>query len=113
MNVTITAYRSDYMDNTTAIERKIINRLLRAALDAGYSVSVFDGEETTLRHSKRIVQIQAALATTGGDILTITGASGEHLGKVYLVYNGDEDLINDHTDNDTIGGLVNHALSSY
>lgn len=113
MNVTITAHRSDYMDNTTTIERKIINRLLRAALDAGYSVSVFDGEETTLRHSKRIVQIQFALATTGEDILTITGPSGEHLGKVYLVYNGDEDVINDHTDNGTIRGLVNHAMSSY
>jgi hypothetical protein len=113
MNVTITAHRSDYMDNTTTIERKIINRLLRAALDAGYSVSVFDGEETTLRNSKRIVQIQAALATTGEDLLTITGRSGEMLGKIFLVYNGDEDVINDHSANDTIRGLVNYALSSY
>jgi len=113
MNVTITAHRTDYLDNTTDIERKIISRLLRAALDAGYCVSVFDGEETTLRNSKRIVEIQMALATTGKDLLTITGRSGEMLGKIFLVYNGDECVINDHSANDTIRGLVSHALSSY
>lgn len=109
MNVVITAIHTDYIENTTATERGIVTRLLRAALANGYTVSVYDGEEWTLRNSKRIVQIMAALATTGEDVLQFRDSEGFSIGKVWLIWGNDEDLISDHSDSDTISSLVRHA----
>jgi hypothetical protein len=107
---------SDYMTHTTAGERKVINRLISATLEAGYSISVYDGEEWTLLYSTSAPRIKEMLATTGEDSLSIRNKIGQRIGQVWLVYGNEENgecVISDHTDNDTIGGLVRFALASY
>ena len=99
-------------DYTTPGERGVATRLVRAALHAGYAVSVYDGEEYTVKRSRRERQILAALATTGEDALVIRDATGERLGVLSLIWGNDpsgEELIADHSDNDAMEALYRAA----
>jgi hypothetical protein len=99
-------------DYTTPGERGVATRLVRAALHAGYAVSVYDGEEYTVKRSRRERQILAALATTGEDALVIRDSAGERLGVLSLIWGNDEtgeELIADHTDNDAMDALYRAA----
>jgi len=98
-----------YYDDTTAGERRVASRLVRAALDAGYSISVNDGEEWTVKRALKAKPVLEALATTGEDTLRIRDADGDSCGTFYLVWGNDEDgseLIADHTDNDACNALA-------
>jgi hypothetical protein len=99
-------------DYTTAGERGVATRLVRAALHAGYTVSVSDGEEWTVKRSDSEAVILPALATTGYDTLRFRNSAGEHIGSAYLVWGNEESgecLIADHTDNDAMEALYQAA----
>jgi hypothetical protein len=53
------------------IEQTIALVTAQALLDAGFLLGVNDGEETTLRHSRSIEAVQAALFTTDEDYLLV------------------------------------------
>ena len=85
---------------------------MRAALNAGYTVSVSDGEEWTVKRSDSEAVILPALATTGYDTLRFRHSAGEHVGSAYLVWGNEESgecLIADHTDNDAMEALYQAA----
>jgi hypothetical protein len=88
----------------TAGEARIARKLIRAALAEGWTISVNDGEETTVSRSSREREILDAMCSTGEDIITIhLPARGKSGGSFYLVYGNDEsgeELIADHTDNE-------------
>jgi hypothetical protein len=99
-------------DYTTAGERGVATRLVRAALHAGYTVSVSDGEEWTVKRSDSEAVILPALATTGYDTLRFRNSAGEHIGSAYLVWGNEESgecLIADHTDTDAMEALYQAA----
>ena len=99
-------------DYTTPGERGVATRLVRAALRAGYTVSVSDGEEWTVKRSDSEAVILPALATTGYDTLRFRNSAGEHIGSAYLVWGNEESgecLIADHTDNDAMEALYQAA----
>lgn len=74
--------------------------IVRRALKAGYSVSVHDSEEWTLKRSRDYDTIMAALGTTGEDTLRLRDSAGEVVGSLYLVWgNGPGELVADCTDN--------------
>lgn len=83
------------------IEWRIARRIVRDALAAGYTISVNDGEETTLECSSSERAIMAALMTTDEDRLLIHRAGeAERFGWVHLVYGNDGyDVVNDYTTN--------------
>jgi hypothetical protein len=98
-------------DYTTPGERGVATRLVRAALNAGLTVSVYDGEEWTVGNSRRERAILAALASTGEDTLRFR-RDGENVGSVYLIWGNDPtggELISDHTDNDAMQALYDAA----
>ena len=86
-------------------EARAACKLVRAALREGWLVSVNDGYETTVTRPARECEILDALATTGEDILTMhLPVSGKRAGSFVLIYGNDEsgeELIADHTDNET------------
>lgn len=99
-------------DYTTSGERGVATRLVRAAIHAGYAVSVYDGEEYTVKRSRRERQILAALASTEEDWLVIRDSAGERLGSLRLIWGNDatgEELIADYTDKPEIEALANAA----
>lgn len=93
-------------------EAVVARRLVRKALEAGYSLSVHDGTETTVRKSTDRMTVLKAMATTGQDYLIVYSAEGIRLGSLMLVYQsgpGDE-LIADYTDNEEMDLLYRQAI---
>ena len=88
------------------IEARIIRTLINRALSRGYSISVYDGEEFTVKRSRDAAEVFAALDTTGQDALVLRDADGRKVGTVSLVYNGDDTVIADHTDNAETADLI-------
>ena len=108
-----------FNDYTTAGERKVVRRLIKAALAAGYAISVDDGEEITVSRASKLKTITDALATTGEDTLQLYAADpsktvGWHgAGRFYLVWGNADDgseLISDFTANDLCENLWKQAL---
>jgi len=101
-----------HKDYTTPGERGVATRLVRAAIHAGYTVSVYDGEEYTVKRSRQERQILEALASTESDVLVIRDSAGERVGDLCLIWGNDEtgeELIADHTDNAATTALYNAA----
>ena len=97
----------------TTGEARAARKLVRAALAEGWSVSVNDGAETTVRRSSREREIIDALCTTGEDVITIhLPVSGKSGGTFWLIYGNDpsgEELISDHSDNENCERLYKAA----
>lgn len=97
----------------TAGEARAARKLIRAALAEGWTVSVNDGEETTVRRSSRESEILDALCTTGEDIVTIhLPVGGKSGGTFWLIYGNDpsgEELFSDYSDNENCERLCKAA----
>ena len=91
------------------IEHRIVSQLLAAALPLGYTASVWDGEEWTLRNSRDPGEILQALATTSDDLISFRDAAGARVGTFWLIYGNDQDLIADHSDNPLTEALYRAA----
>lgn len=84
------------------VERLIARRLIADLLRANYSISVNDGEETTVARSVHAQRIFAAMCTTDEDSLIIyrTVSRTERFGWIKIVYGNDGvDMISDYTTN--------------
>jgi len=91
------------LEYLTAGEARIVRKLVKAILARGLTVSVYDGEETTLARSKDRTVILTAVGTTGSDTLTARNDSGARVASFMLVYGNAEDgseLIADHSAGD-------------
>lgn len=91
------------------IQQKIVNKILSDAFASGYTVSVWDGEEWTVKSSTNRKEILSALATTCDDVLAFRRPDKSLVGKVLLVYGNDYDLITDYTDNEAMVALLSGA----
>ncbi|MES2704813.1 MAG: hypothetical protein V4649_19390 [Bacteroidota bacterium] len=96
------------MEHMRATEKLIAIALLNAILAAGYTVSVNDGEEWTVKQSRDFDTIAAALATTGYDTLKLRKSPTDMscVGSIVLIYGNDCDLLSDWSDNPAIETLV-------
>lgn len=86
------------------LERRIVEQVIDSALQAGYQLSVDDGEEITVRRSVDRGTILAAMFTTDEDRLifhkTDTKPFHGSDGWVFFVYGNDGyDVVNDYTTN--------------
>jgi hypothetical protein len=92
------------------IEHRIVSQLLAAALPLGYTVSVWDGEEWTLRNSRDPGEILQALATTSDDLISFRDAAGARVGTIWLIWGNSQDLISDCSANPRIEALCRAAM---
>jgi hypothetical protein len=96
---------------TTAGERGMATRLVRAAIKAGYTVSVNDGEEWTVRRSTAEREILAALGSTELDYIRFYRGD-DSVGTAMLIWGNDatgEELIADYTDKPDMESIVQQA----
>jgi hypothetical protein len=78
-------------------ERQFVARYVRAAIQLGYSLSVFDGEEVTLRRSTDAAAILDAMFTVDHETLHVYAGS-KRLGWLFFVHgNEPEEVLNDYT----------------
>src|SRR4030095_6813035 len=82
------------------LERRIARRAILHLLAAGYSVTVYDGEERTVNASTKTIEVLKAMMTTDEDYLIAIDAEGKERGWIRFVYGNDGwDVINDYTVN--------------
>lgn len=88
-------------ENDRCIERetKISHKVVTCLLDAGFSVSVFDGEEWAIEKSVNRNKIYKEMWSTDEDTLYACDSEGERIGWVSLIYGNDVDIISDYTTN--------------
>lgn len=82
-------------------ERKIASQCINDLHNAGYALTVYDGEEETVQRSLDHNEVLGALMTTDEDYLFVH-RPGElaHFGWVRFIYGNDgPDVINDYTTN--------------
>ena len=83
------------------IERRIIRKLLEMLIEAGYSLSVWDGESYSILYSHNVDDTLNAMGHTDKDTLQVTMPDpndpyGNELGDIYLIYGNDgHDVIAD------------------
>ena len=94
------------LEYATYHEARIARKIVKDALANGWTISVNDGEEWTVKSSTDSRTILEALCTTGGDVLRLRDAAGESVGSIWLVWGNDEDLISDHTDSETMADFM-------
>lgn len=88
------------MNMVQQVERRIMKRCVKELLAAGYQLSVFDGEEITVRRSTDRKAILAAMRTTDDDYLYVYQGADKKIGWVRFVYGNDgPDVICDYTTN--------------
>jgi hypothetical protein len=96
------------MQKLVSLETQAASLLVDLILASGLSVSVFDGEEWTLKRSTSGTAIKEALETTGEDYLKLYDASGTYAGWLYLVWgNSAPELVADYSANETVDAIWN------
>lgn len=90
--------------------KRIAVALVDAALAAGYSLGVYDGEETTVRHSRDRQEVLEALASTDRDHLRFYRPDATKAGFVLLIWENGDDAASDWSDNDETNALVMPVL---
>lgn len=84
-----------------AIERRIVKLTVKTLIEAGYALSVFDGEEQTAYTTTDFKMLHDALMETDEDYLYAKKADADGKMKksfVYFVYGNDGwDVISDHS----------------
>lgn len=70
-------------------------RLIDAALAAGYTVSVNDGEEWTVTKSTDRTLILDAMGTTGEDYIMVRTADGAKIARYWMIYENGNEVITD------------------
>jgi hypothetical protein len=88
------------------IEKQIVRAIVNRALASGWSVSVHDSEEWTIKKSLSTTEIMKAIMTTDEDVLRFHDADGV-VGIVSLVYGNDGwDVVSDHSANDRMEAFM-------
>ena len=84
-------FEPNYPEYCNIYDRMFCHTLIREILDAGYSVTVNDGEDDCLVESKDFAEILEAMSQTGEDVIIPCDSAGEGVGWFYLIYcNGSE-----------------------
>jgi hypothetical protein len=82
-------------------------RYINKALAKGYSISVNDGEEWTVKRSTDAKVIRAALQSTDSDIIRMRNGAGETIGIIYFVWgNSPDEVVCDYSDNELTNEIV-------
>lgn len=100
------------MEYATAGERKVARALVNAMLESGFTISVNDGEEWTVKNSTSTTEVIHALCTTGEDYVRARYKDGTVVGTFILIWGNDPDgseLIADHADNEACERLYRLA----
>lgn len=88
-------------------ERFVVKQMVSRALDKGYTLSVFDGEEFPVLHSDDLEEVMAELGHCDEEWLYVENADHKKIGTIWLVYGNDPDeVVCDCTDKPEILEIV-------
>ena len=89
------------------IEKGIAKRVVRSAIAAGYTVSLWDGGEYAVKRSRKLSEIVDAMFAVDEESLEIRDTEGGMIGTVWMVYGNDGfDALSDYTATETMEKLL-------
>ena len=92
------------------IEKGIAKRVVRAAIEAGFTVSLWDGGEWTVKRSSKLPEVMRAMFTVDEERLDIRDSEGGFIGHVWFIYGNDGwDALGDYTATETMERLLKDA----
>jgi hypothetical protein len=92
------------------IERTIGKLIVENAINKGYSITVFDGEEEAITKSREAAAILNSMMATDEEHLLFYKPEETYVGFVFLVYGNDGwDAIADYIDEPEIKDILAHA----
>ena len=88
-------------------ERFVVKQIVGRALDKGYLLSVYDGEEYPIMHSDDPEAVMTELGHCDEEWLQVANADRKRIGAIFLVYGNDPDeVVCDYTDKAEIEEIV-------
>jgi len=82
-------------------------RIINRGLAKGYTVSVNDGEEWTVKRSTDAHQVRDALQSTDADLIRFRDTQGQSVGTIYFVWgNSPDEVVCDHSDNAAMNEII-------
>ena len=92
------------------IEKGIAKRVVRSAIEAGYTVSLWDGGEWIVKRSSKLPEVMRAMFTVDEERFDIRDSEGGFIGHVWFVYGNDGwDALADYTATETMERLLKDA----
>ena len=100
------------IDKRITEETSVVRSIVRNAFHLGYTVSVCDGEEWTVKRTTKEQDVMNAIQTTDMDVLSFRDAEGVKVGNVWLVYgNSASEVMADWSDNEVTNQILSKAIS--
>lgn len=92
--------------------QKVVIKIISRAIEQGFKISVYDGEEWTLKQSSDFNAVLDALATTDHDVIRLRNSEGGKVGSVTFVYSNHEDCLSDWSwyENGTTNGVAHETI---
>jgi len=91
----------------TGDERSVVAGIVNRALDKGFLLSVFDGEEFPLLHSDDPEEVMAELGYCDIEWLYVENLAMQKIGTIALAYGNDAgEVVSDYTDKVEIREIV-------
>lgn len=81
-------------------DASVLSYIVFTALFEGWTVSVNDGEEWTLKRSSDYEAITAALMSTDSDYLVLRDVDGTKVGGIVTIYGNNGECIHDYSESD-------------
>ena len=83
-------------------------RIVTAAIDQGFAVSIHDGEEWAIKKSTNKKAAKAALGATDSETIRLRDIATEiKIGDILIVYgNSEEEAVSDYSDNPAMNAFL-------
>ena len=93
-------------------EKSVVRAIVKSAIEQGYTVSLSDGQEWTVKRSTSLTEVMQAIMTTESDSLRFRNDAQEVVGGVFLVYgNSASEVMADWSDNEITKAIVAKAVA--
>jgi len=97
------------LDTRQMIEKKIFSRVVKTALEKGYTLSLFDTEDYPVKESSKYTEIMKEFYATDEEYL-ILHDKGKKVGWIWFIYGNDGyDVISDYTANEITEDVIKPA----
>lgn len=103
MKLTNEQIKAKYPETAERIigERRVIRRLVSAAITKGFRVSVNSGEDWEIKQSGNVQDVMDNIMATDEDYIRLTGAMNEIVATFRMIYgNSPAEVIADHSTNE-------------
>ena len=100
-----------FPEHLTTVEANIINHAITAGLRGGGMISVYDGEEFSIRKGRSRQFIQEEVAATDETSFVFFDNAGQRIGVAWFIHGNGADVLSDYSANAATETLLKGTLT--